>query len=312
MDKSRFSNLDKYNLKTEFDVPLKEYTSFKIGGRADVMVTVNDEEALRAAVLFSEENALPMFILGGGTNILVSDEGFRGLVINTEGLSELKLIDGDTVFAGAGVRMSRIAAFARDNGLSGLEFASGIPGTLGGAVYMNAGAYGGEMKDTVTRTRYVTSDGSSGELSGGEHGFSYRKSAFCGSDMIITGAYLKLKHGDPEDISALMKDLNRRRAEKQPLSFPSAGSTFKRPEGDFAGRLIEASGLKGASVGGAQVSEKHAGFVINTGGATARDVYGLIRLVQSEVKLRHGVELQPEIRFIGDFSYVKASDIIGE
>ncbi|MBQ3378266.1 MAG: UDP-N-acetylmuramate dehydrogenase [Clostridia bacterium] len=312
MDKSSFSILDKYNLKTEFDVPLKEYTSFKIGGPADAMVTAYDDDALKAALAFAKKSRLPVFILGGGSNILVSDDGLRGMVINMEGFSELSLVSDDTIFAGAGVRMSRIAAFARDCALSGLEFASGIPGTLGGAVYMNAGAYGGEIKDVVIRTKYVTFDGKTGETTGNEHGFSYRSSSFCDSDKIITGSYIKLKHGERAEITALMKDMNKRRADKQPLSFPSAGSTFKRPTGDFAGRLIEASGLKGASCGGAQVSEKHAGFIINTGSASARDVYELIRHVQNEVKKHKGVELQTEVKLIGDFSYAKDGCKSGE
>ncbi|MBR2742903.1 MAG: UDP-N-acetylmuramate dehydrogenase [Clostridia bacterium] len=314
MDRRIFTHLDKYNLDISFDVPLCDYTSFKIGGPADVLIVPHDEDALKAALSFAKENELPMFVLGGGTNVLISDEGVRGVVISTEGLSELSLISDDTIFAGAGVRLSRIAAFARDNSLSGMEFAGGIPGTLGGAVYMNAGAYGGEMKDVVVRTRYMTPDGATGETEGAQHGFSYRRSAFSGTQLIITGSYLKLARGNYDDISALMKDMNRRRTEKQPLSYPSAGSTFKRPEGDFAGRLIEASGLKGASVGGAQVSVKHAGFVINTGGATARDVYLLIAHVQSEVKRLHGVSLEPEVRLIGDFSYInkEARDKSGE
>jgi len=295
-------HLRDYNLKIEADVPLKEHTSFKIGGKAKYMITPFDEDALAQVLKTAGDNGIRTFILGGGSNILVSDKGFDGIVINmTDGFDKLELKENGMMYAAAGVKLSRMAVFAMNESLTGLEFASGIPGSLGGAVYMNAGAYGGEMKDVVVRTRYMKPDGSIGEFCGDEHCFGYRHSIFSNSDMIVLGSYLQLKSGDSSEIGEVMKDIKQKRVDKQPLNYPSAGSAFKRPEGDFAGRLIEVSGLKGVSVGGAQVSEKHAGFIINKGGATARDVYELIRYVQAEVKRQQGVMLESEIKLIGEF-----------
>ena len=302
MDRSILSPLLELNLEIEFDVPMKDYTSFKIGGPAECMVTPFDEEALAAVLRFAKENGIDTFILGCGSNILVSDSGIKGFVVNmSEGFSELRLDGEDTIYASAGVKLSRISVFAMNCSLSGLEFASGIPGSLGGAVYMNAGAYGGEMKDVVIRTRCMGRDGKIMEIEGVQHGFGYRKSVFSDSDIVLLGSFIKLKPGDRFSIAKAMKENKDKRVQKQPLSYPSAGSAFKRPEGDFAGRLIEASGLKGHKVGGAQVSEKHAGFIINYNGASARDVYELILHIKEEVKNKQGVELECEIKLIGDF-----------
>lgn len=303
MDKSIISPLLDLNLEISFGVPMKDYTSFKIGGPAECMITPYDEEALAAVFSCAAANKIETFVLGGGSNILVSDKGISGFVINmSDGFMDLRTEGEDMIFAGAGVKLSRIAVFSMNCALTGLEFASGIPGSLGGAVYMNAGAYGGEMKDVVVRTRYMRPDGSVGEMEGEAHGFGYRRSAFTDSGLVVLGSYLKLRPGDRMAIAMAMKEIKQKRQDKQPLSYPSAGSAFKRPQGDFAGRLIEASGLKGYKIGGAQVSEKHAGFIINCGDASARDVYNLILHVKEEVKLRQGVLLESEIKLVGDFS----------
>lgn len=301
MDRELFSAL-KANAAVEFDVPMSKYTSFRIGGPASCMVTPHDEDALVSSLSLAKENDIAVFILGSGTNLLVSDEGFSGLVINmTGGIPVIKRVSDNEIEASAGAALSRIAVFAMNESLSGLEFASGIPGSLGGAVYMNAGAYGGEMRDVVTLTRFVTLDGAFATCEGVAHGFDYRRSAFTDSDRVILSSRLKLKAGITKEIADAMRDIRIKRADKQPLSYPSAGSTFKRPVGDFAGRLIEASGLKGYSIGGAQVSEKHAGFIVNTGNATASDVYSLIMHIKDEVYRKHNVMLESEVKLVGRF-----------
>ena len=294
------------------NVPMSSCTTFRIGGPADVLVRPSDNAQIRSILELCRENEVPVTVIGNGSNLLVSDAGFRGVIIRLDQNFQKAQIHENTITAQAGLLLANLAALAREHDLTGLEYASGIPGTVGGAVWMNAGAYDGEIRDSFVCAEVLTRDLEEKTIPAEEMDLSYRHSRAMEEGWIVLQAEFRLEPGNPDEIRAKTEDYRKRRMEKQPLEWPSAGSTFKRPEGDFAGRLIEASGLKGVSVGGAQVSEKHAGFVINTGGATARDVYGLIRLVQSEVKLRHGVELQPEIRFIGDFSYVKASDKIGE
>lgn len=280
------------------DEPMKNHTSFHIGGPADVYVQPEGEtEAVAALELLRREGA-PFVVIGNGSNLLVDDTGVRGVVVEIgRGLSEI-IVDGTMLTAGAGVLLSRLANAALDAGLTGLEFASGIPGSLGGAVVMNAGAYGGEMQDVVTRTRYF--DGAAGqvrEIIGAAHRFGYRRSVFGAGDVILA-AELRLEAGDRQKIADTMKDLNNRRREKQPIELPSAGSTFKRPEGYFAGKLIADAGLAGYRVGGACVSEKHCGFVVNDKNATCADVKRLMEHVQQVVYERFGVELEPEVRFL--------------
>lgn len=277
---------------------LKDYTSFKIGGKADVMVFPDTLEKIKSVVLFANEQRLPVFVLGKGSNLLVSDGGIRGIVINTCRYDKIELVDETTIVCQSGASLMRLCRFALENSLTGLEFAFGIPGTAGGAAYMNAGAYGGEMKDVLIKCEHLTADGKTGEFEGDGLELSYRESVYSDKDYIVTSLTLKLQKGNKEEIKAKMDDLMSRRKDKQPLEYPSAGSTFKRPEGYFAGALIEQCGLKGFTVGGAQVSEKHAGFVINTGGATAIDVIDLIAHCRNVVSEKMGVLLEPEVKMI--------------
>ena len=285
--------------KAEREVPMSKYTTFRIGGNASVMLTpLNDEQLVSVIKECKKENIKP-FILGNGSNMLICDAGLNTVVINMcRPEPKIELVNGDTIVCDAGMNMSKVCNFALDNELTGLEFAFGIPGSAGGAAYMNAGAYGGEMKDVLVECRHIDSDGNLGSLKGDELGLAYRKIAYEHNGFIITTLVMKLKKGDKAEIKARMQELLQRRKDKQPLEFPSAGSTFKRPEGHFAGGLIEECGLKGCSVGGAQVSEKHAGFIINKGGATAQDVLDLIKYVQDRVFEEKGIHLEPEVRLI--------------
>lgn len=290
-----FDTLKQHNIAYITDEPMKAHTTFKIGGAADIFITVNSIEELRIAVKACRDSAVPYMILGKGSNLLISDDGIEGAVIATDGDFKEITVDGDTVTCGAGVALTKLCTAALDNGLAGLEFAYGIPGTVGGAVYMNAGAYGGETKDVCIEAAYLTPDGTIGTYTNAELDFSYRRSIFKDNDNIILFAKYKLTPDDPDAIKARMDDFLNRRRTKQPLEYPSAGSVFKRPPGAFAGTLIEQCGLKGKTVGGAQVSKKHAGFIINVGGATCRDVTELVRLVQDTVKTQTGYTLECEI-----------------
>ena len=278
--------------------PMSRHTTFKIGGNADALVRVKDESELKTVISLAKEFDAPCFILGKGSNLLVSDEGIEGVVISLDGINNIK-IDGDTIVCGAGVSLRALCIAAQKAALSGLEFAYGIPGTVGGALYMNAGAYGGEMSQVVVSATVIDHDGNTRSLRLEQMNLGYRTSVFKNIDLIITSVKFKLKRGNANEIKAAMDDFFARRRDKQPLEFPSAGSTFKRPEGYFAGALIEKNNLKGVSVGGAQVSEKHAGFVINTGNATCNDVLSLIKKVQETVKAADGVDLEPEVIFVG-------------
>lgn len=295
--------LEKYALSLECSaergVSMKNYTSFKVGGPAELFLSPEDAGQTAKLVRFCEKEDIPVFVLGKGSNVLVSDKGIKGTVIFTGKQCGITLTDENTVRAQSGASLAQLCSFALENSLSGLEFAYGIPGTVGGAVFMNAGAYGGEMKDVLINSEYVSPDGTSGELDNEAMQLSYRHSAYEDSGLVITAASVRLTPGDPEQIKNTMHDIISRRRDKQPLEYPSAGSTFKRPEGHFAGTLIEQCGLKGVSVGGAQVSEKHAGFIINRGGATASDILSLIKHVQARVKAQTGVTLETEIRLIG-------------
>lgn len=295
--------LEKYALSLECsaerEVSMKNYTSFKVGGPAELFLSPEDAGQTAKLVRFCEKEEIPVFVLGKGSNLLVSDRGIKGAVIYTGKQCGISLVDENTVRAQSGASLAQLCTFALENSLSGLEFAYGIPGTVGGAVFMNAGAYGGEMKDVILNSEYVSTDGTSGELDNEAMELSYRHSAYENSNLVITAASVRLAPADRNEIKSTMNDILARRKEKQPLEYPSAGSTFKRPEGNFAGALIEQCGLKGVSVGGAQVSEKHAGFIINRGGATAADILSLIKHVQARVKAQTGVSLETEIRLIG-------------
>ena len=280
------------------DVPMSGYTSFKIGGKAAIMVFPDTEDKLSAIIEYCKRESVKKLLLGKGSNMLVSDDGFKGVVINTCKLDKIELIDDTTVYCQSGVPLIKLCRFALDNGLTGLEFAYGIPGTAGGAAYMNAGAYGGEMKDVLIKCGHISPEAQKGSFEADELDLSYRHSVYSKKDYVITSLVLKLKKGDKTEIKAKMDELMAKRVDKQPLDYPSAGSTFKRPEGYFAGALIEQCGLKSYSIGGAQVSEKHAGFVINKGGATASDVINLINHCKSVVLSETGVTLEPEVEII--------------
>ena len=283
------------------DAPMKKYTSFRCGGNASVLVIPDCVETLKKIIDFCNLKSVKPLIIGNGSNLLVSDNGINGVVIKIgSDISKIELLDETTIRCEAGASLKSLCMFALENSLSGLEFAYGIPGTLGGAVYMNAGAYGGEMKDVLVSTTHIDSNGEFGELTQENLKLVYRGSAYTDNDYTIVSAVMKLKKADKKDIKEAMDDKLQKRKDKQPLEYGSAGSTFKRPTGYFAGALIEQSGLKGYTVGGAQVSEKHAGFVINKDNATATDVINLIRDVQKIVYEKHGVMLETEGKFIGE------------
>ncbi len=275
--------------------PMSQHTTFRIGGEADCFLQIENVEQLKKVQRYLQQLEIPYFVLGNGSNLLVGDEGFAGVILEiADKMNEVK-VRGNLIVAQAGAPMSKIARIAYENGLTGFEFAAGIPGTIGGGVVMNAGAYGGELKQVVTLVRVVDKEGDLLDLDNATMEFGYRTSAIKHQPFTVAEVHIQLQEGEPEQIKAQMDELARKRREKQPLEYPSAGSTFKRPEGYFAGELIMNAGLRGYQVGGAQVSEKHCGFVINTGGATAADVKQLIAHVQETVKERYGVELEPEV-----------------
>lgn len=280
--------------------PMCRYTSFRVGGPADVMVFPKTEE-LPAVIQLCRQQEQPYYVIGNGSNLLVGDKGIRGVVIELGSGWDDLFIEENKVVAGAGALLSKTANFAAEYGLGGMEFAAGIPGTIGGAVVMNAGAYGGEMKDIIERVTVLNAAGTEYELAFEELELGYRTSCIPKKGYIVTKAVLRLTAADKAEILAKMKELNAQRAVKQPLQFPSAGSTFKRPAGYFAGKLIMDAGLRGYQIGGAQVSEKHCGFVINRGGASAADIRMLIEHVQLEVERQFGVRLEPEVKMLGEF-----------
>lgn len=278
------------------DEPMSKHTTFKIGGNADVYIKVNNLSKLSTILKECANSEIDYMLLGNGSNLLVSDEGIRGAVIRLDGdFRKITLVDETTIFCGAGATLARLCKFALNCGLSGLEFAWGIPGTVGGAVFMNAGAYDGEMKNIVHSVSDISPDGKIGRIEKQDLGFGYRTSVYRTNNRIITGVTLKLQKGNPEEIRSKMDDYMQRRSTKQPLEYPSAGSVFKRPEGNFAGALIEQCGLKGKMCGGAQVSEKHAGFIINKSNATAADVRNLIGDIQKTVADSTGYNLECEL-----------------
>jgi UDP-N-acetylmuramate dehydrogenase len=281
--------------------PMCNHTSFKIGGPADIMVHPKNSTQLGDIIKECINSKVPLMVMGNGTNLLVSDKGIRGVVIKIyDNMEAFRVVD-DVMEFEAGMLISKASKLALQSSLTGLEFAEGIPGTIGGAVTMNAGAYIGEMSMVVHETEYMDSQGNIRIITGPEHCFSYRNSIIQKSKGIVLKTKLKLKKGDDKEIEKLMDDFSFRRRDKQPLEWPSAGSVFKRPQGYFVGKLIDDCGLRGSSLGGAQISDKHSGFIINKGGATCEDVLALIKHIQKAVNEKFNVQLEPELRIIGDF-----------
>ncbi len=278
--------------------PMKNHTTFKTGGPADYLVNVASLEELKEVILLAKQTATPFMVLGKGSNILVSDKGIEGAVISLCKMDEIS-VNGNVITAKSGASLASVCMKALEASLTGLEFAYGIPGTVGGGLYMNAGAYSGEMSQVVLSAKYIDLNGNFGEISNKDMKLGYRTSLFKQGDKIITEVTFLLKQGKREEIKALMDDFLSRRRDKQPLEYPSAGSTFKRPQGYFAGALIEKCSLKGLTIGGAMVSKKHAGFIVNIGNATSRDILELINTVQATVMEKEKVMLDPEVIFVG-------------
>lgn len=287
-------------MDVRFNEPLSAHTSFKIGGPADVLIRITSEDELRKALILSKGIGVPIFIMGNGSNLLVRDGGIRGVVLKINDGFDQIWIEGAIVRAQAGALLTAVSKSALRESLQGLEFASGIPGTIGGAISMNAGAYGGEMKDVVAQVRAMDKDGNVILLTGEEMEFAYRNSRVKKDDLIVLDVTMKLTSGDYSVIDERIKELTFQRTSKQPLELPSAGSTFKRPEGYFAGKLIEDSGLRGLRHGDAQVSEKHCGFVVNRGSSTCKEVMELIEVIRKTVRDKFGVELEMEIKLAGE------------
>ncbi len=285
------------NMELRVNEPMSRHTSFRIGGPASLMALAKNRDEASLCLIAAKKLGVESLVLGKGSNILVGDAGYPGFVIKCC-MEELSLMEETILYVGSGASLAQAAVFAMEQGLSGMEFAHGIPGSLGGGVYMNAGAYEGEMSQILLWVDCIKEDGQVERLEGAELGLGYRSSIFQEGGRLILGAALQLKPGNPQEIKALMMELMERRRAKQPLEFPSAGSTFKRPPGHFAGALIEGCGLKGARIGGAQVSDKHAGFVVNTGSATCKDVLALMGLVQEKVWETYSVKLEPEVRLL--------------
>ncbi len=288
------NNIDFYE-----NEPMSDHTSFKIGGNADIFITPKSEEDCSMAVLSCKKNNVEYIVIGNGSNLLVSDNGFRGAVICiSSAMSNIWLIDDNTIFCEAGASLACVCNFALKNSLTGLEFAYGIPGNIGGAISMNAGAYGGEIKDVLVECSYIDDCGNIKKILGKELDFSYRHSFFTNKNYCIVSVVIKLNSGNTDEIRAQMTEILKKRKEKQPLEYPSAGSTFKRPEGSYASLLIDECGLKGCRIGDAQVSEKHAGFIVNIGKATCDDVLSLIEYVKQDVQAKTGYILEPEVKII--------------
>ncbi|TJX64038.1 UDP-N-acetylmuramate dehydrogenase [Soehngenia saccharolytica] len=279
---------------------MKNHTSFKIGGPADVFIIPSSIDELINAIKIARQEEIPYFIMGNGTNLLVKDGGIRGVVIKVNSSIDKLMVEGEKIRAQAGALLSSISKFALENSLTGIEFASGIPGTVGGAVMMNAGAYNGEIKDIVSKVTALTRDNEIVTYTNEEMNFGYRKSRVIEEELVVLEVEFSLRKGDYEEISNKMQELKDKRTSKQPLELPSAGSTFKRPEGHFAGQLIDEAGLRGLRYKDAQVSQKHCGFIVNLGNATYKDISTLIKIVQKTVKDVHGVDLELEIKVVGE------------
>lgn len=286
--------------KVRIDEPMRNNTSFKLGGCADILVTPESIKELVNVYRACKDGGLPVFVMGNGTNLIVRDKGIRGVVVKIFDHLNRYTVAGDTIEAEAGMLLSKVSKIALENGLAGLEFAEGIPGTLGGAVVMNAGAYNGEMADVIVKTEFLDKEGNVHTVCGDQHQFGYRTSFMQKQEGIVLKSQMKLKMGNKEEIKASMDDFNKKRRDKQPLEMPSAGSVFKRPSGYYTGKLIEDSGLRGYRIGGAQVSTKHCGFIVNTGNATASDVIHLIRHIQTVIESGFGVKLETEVRIVGE------------
>ncbi|MGO1468876.1 MAG: UDP-N-acetylmuramate dehydrogenase [Tissierella sp.] len=302
MDKKRLIQIfeDKNVGSVLIDEPMKNHTSFKIGGPVDIMILPRTEDEVKLAMKLCKENKLQFMIMGNGSNLLIKDGGIRGVIIKlNENFNKVEVKD-DRIYAQSGALLNAISRIALENSLSGFEFATGIPGALGGAMTMNAGAYGGEMKDVVESVRVLDENGDIKEYSNEEMNFRYRGSRVSDEGLTVLTIVFKLKHGKHEDIKAIIDDLTHKRTSKQPLEYPSGGSTFKRPVGYYAGKLIDDSGLRGLRYGGAEVSKKHCGFVINIEEATCKDVLTLIDIVKKTVKDNFGVELEREIKLLGE------------
>lgn len=284
------------------DEPMKKHTTFRLGGPADYFLSPSDVNQIPEIIHICRKEGIPWFVLGNGSNLLVSDKGYRGVVIQIYKNMNQITVEGTRIYAQAGALLSAVSKKAMESGLTGMEFASGIPGTLGGAAVMNAGAYGGEMKDILVSVTVLTDEGEQKVLKAEELSLGYRTSIIKERGYIVLDVVLQLQAGDQDAIRNRMEELKVQRVTKQPLEYPSAGSAFKRPEGYFAGKLVQDAGLRGYRVGGAQVSEKHCGFVINTGDATASDVVRLIRNVQDIVWNKFEVRMEPEVKFLGDFT----------
>ena len=291
-------HLAEKKISAQADRLLSELTSFEIGGPADLVITPKTGDEIKATLRYAHQNDIPLMILGGGSNVLFPDAGYRGAIVCTGNVDMLWREGADEIICQAGAKLSSLCKFAYTSGLSGLEFAYGIPGMVGGAVYMNAGAYGGQIEDVLHSVSFIHPDGSSQHYGRDKMGFGYRKSLFMDTPGVIETARFKLTAKSPGEIRAKMDDFMARRREKQPLEYPSAGSTFKRPSGAYASALIDECGLKGLKVGGAAVSEKHAGFVVNLGGATCNDVTTLIGQIKTRVKAQTGYELECEVRIV--------------
>ncbi|MCR4904120.1 MAG: UDP-N-acetylmuramate dehydrogenase [Butyrivibrio sp.] len=283
------------------DEPMSRHTTFRTGGNADCYIKVTHRKQLIDLFKLVKEMGRDYYVVGNGSNLLVSDNGYKGIIISMLGGMNEVTVEGNTIYAQAGALNSQIASVAKANELTGFEFAAGIPGTIGGAMIMNAGAYGGEMAQVTEYVDVLNKNGEPMVLTNSAMEFEYRNSVLKNSCHIVLGAKIVLKKGDAGEIEAKMKELASKRKEKQPLEYPSAGSTFKRPAGNFAGKLIEDAGLKGYSIGGAQVSKKHSGFIINTGTATSTDIYNLIKDVQNKVLEESGIELETEVIMLGKF-----------
>lgn len=282
--------------------PMAAHTTFKVGGAADFFIKISSRQQLVKTVPYLNALGLSYFVLGNGSNLLVSDNGYQGVILQIGAQMGNITVDGTKITVQAGAPLAKLAKTAMEHGLSGLEFASGIPGTVGGAVMMNAGAYGGEMEQVVSSVTVLAKDGSELTLSHDDMEFSYRSSILKNRSFIILEAEFTLQSGDAKQIQAKMEEYGQSRREKQPLQYPSAGSTFKRPDGCYAGKLIMDAGLRGYRIGGAQVSEKHCGFIVNVGNAQASDIYELIQEVQERVYEKFGVRLEPEIIMLGEFT----------
>ena len=291
---------DVYNdSEIKVDAKMSEHINFKVGGPVDILLLPSSVNQVVETLKICRQEEIPYFIIGNGSNLLVKDGGVRGVVIKLSNLVSIEVMD-NLIKASSGTLLGDVSEKALENSLTGFEFACGIPGSVGGAVFMNAGAYDGEIKNVIKEAEVIDKDGNIVVLSKEELELGYRTSKVMKDNLLVLSATFELKYGNKDDIKARVDELNEKRESKQPLEYPSAGSTFKRPEGYFAGKLIQDSGLKGATIGGAAVSEKHSGFVINKGGATAEDILNLIAHIQSEVKKQFGVELHPEVRIIGE------------